>query len=115
MLIRENLNALDIGPSTKGTLVPSFLTVSTDISDHVPTSCSFSVLCWAIALPGNNARPNAVIADSLRILRRSIVSSRLDDQRARQADTHMEAPVDRRTRCRTFESAMPADGAIAAA
>jgi hypothetical protein len=44
-------------------------------SVHEPTIWSFRDFCWAIALPGNNPKPNAVIVDRLSKLRRFMVFS----------------------------------------
>src|SRR6476660_6889 len=74
------MSPFGFGPQ-RSDLVPSLLVSTADTNVHVPMSCSLSDFCWAKASPGNEASPNAVIAQ--RMLRRFIVFLRGPDSGAR--------------------------------
>src|SRR5262249_22230072 len=59
------------GPSASY-LLPSGRILTFETIVQVPTSCSLRDFCWLTALVGSSASPNAIIADRLRTLRRSI-------------------------------------------
>src|SRR3989442_3081939 len=56
---------LGLGPQ-RSTLVPSFCTSADVTNIQVPTSCSLSDFCWAMAWLGSKASPNAEIIRTLR-------------------------------------------------
>src|SRR3954469_9472245 len=74
------MSPFGFGPQ-RSDLVPSLLVSTADTNVHVPMSCSLSDFCWAKASPGNEASPNAVIAQ--RMLRRFIVFLRGPDSGGR--------------------------------
>src|ERR1019366_3355197 len=63
-------------------LLPSAFVVSAETRSQVPTSCSLSVFCWAGALLGRIASPNAAIVDRRIKLRRFICVPPLKTARA---------------------------------
>src|SRR5438876_11387881 len=65
---------------------------SSETSVQVPTSWSLSDFCWATALPGSRASPNAVMAARLRMLRRFIgVLRGCLDRHFRRAAAHLRS------------------------
>src|SRR3954451_13883299 len=61
------MTPVGLGPKS-GCLVPSLSVISLGTSVQAPTSCSFRLICWAVAFPDITANPSSAAVDMLRIL-----------------------------------------------